>query len=223
MDPSVRRTLTADVADELHDCREQWEHLEAELETAKERLHESEAREQFLGMRLFKYKSKLAAQARYLEQEERIIFHQCDQRAGQQNDPENQAEDEVLRSNWERRKLKLRQASDLVPDIQGTYRQILVQCEALRRTIQSLEIRCRHFQRMQRECFAFVAKAHELEDKPLTIEEHSTGEEGASSPEVEMEMSRFIRSSQPSQHYLPRADDIRSLGSHDSKPLSPPV
>jgi chromosome segregation ATPase len=218
MDPSVRHALAEDVEDEINDSQEEWSRLEDELAEARERLRDSEAREKFLGMRLYKYQQKMREQARCLEQDERVILHRREGRANQlRDDPEHQAEDEVLLANWERRKTKWGQENDLLESIQGTHKQILVDCEMLRRTIRSLEIRCRHFQCMRRECTDFVVKAHELNDRPVTNEEHSRGEEDDSTPE--MEMSHFISSTRPSKHDQPCANDIltRSYGAQDSE------
>lgn len=212
MDPAVRHALAGDVSDEVHGTNDDWRALEQELADAQKQLRDSEAREQFLGMRIYKYQQRLNDQALLLKDEQAKLRAREDERTTEQptgnneNDNDHDPEEggvgggkchvenqEILerdRAAWDRRMVKWEEESDLLLSIQETHKAILVDCENMRRQIRNLEKRRVQFKSMRQECASFVAKASQVQ---AGSDEVNRGSDSPPAPEEEVELSPSTR------------------------------
>lgn len=233
MDPAVRHALAGDVADEVQGTEDEWREVERELAEAREQLQASEAREQFLGMRTYKYQQMLNDQARRLkdeqaklqEREERVSVSKSNEEEEGEMDPEEGGgdyhvegqEQEILqrdRAAWDRRMVKWEEESDLLQSIQEKHKAILVECENMRRKIRSLEKRRLQFQSMQQECSSFVDRAAQVNENRET--------DSLPTPEVELPpRTRALPTLQP-EDSPQGGDETMTLLVSDSE-VAPPV
>ena len=163
MDPTTRRALVAasceltvndDTASELHD-------LETQLTTAKAQLESSRQKEQFLDLRVRKYRAALDERAAELKAQRQQVVLLQQQQQQPSHDDDTTADDELLLLQLERRMEKWEQDEDALEKIVETHQQILVACEEVRRTIDALEKKKASIESMNRECEEFLTLARE--------------------------------------------------------------
>jgi hypothetical protein len=187
MDPTVRAALARDVAEQVEqgEVNEELEAIEQDIETAKQLLQQSEAKETFLGQRCAQYRKALDERARLLRQEhddlndarkkQQLLQESSNSAAAvvvaaaEATDHEegnttcdisNNNNDAILQEQDEdltRRLEKWEKDEDALVAIVETHKQILANCEEIRRKIKELE-------RKRAECCAMAGECRDFLD-----------------------------------------------------------
>lgn len=163
LDPLVRSALAIDLADRLplDDLTE----IEQELQQAKAALTTASEKEVFLGQRCRHYRKVLDERAQALKDEQ--IANRDDDNSDN-NDDDAESSSPPDSSDLEQRLEAWERDEDALQKIVETHKEILVQCETMRRTIDRLERKRVQIFKMQNECQEFLEAAHESTVVPET-------------------------------------------------------
>lgn len=136
LDPVARAALADEIALEDNDLRTEMEQIEAELEQAKRTLLEFVRKETFLGQRSRQYRLTLDDRARELSEKQRELRRRSDGNddTDLEDDSLHQRQRQLddLLEKWER-------DQDALDNILKIQKEILVNCEGMRRHIKELE------------------------------------------------------------------------------------
>jgi len=170
MDPVARSALAHQVETEIDDASlvQELQELEENLKQAQDQLKQAQEKEQFLGVRIHKYKRLLKEQQERLYDQEKELHEEVGGREEvRQRQPDTQDDEEgrhqdVVTAAYEEldeRRAKLRKDQVALQQIIDTHKTILASCETTKRTIRTLTEKRKKMLKMRTECEEFLVEA----------------------------------------------------------------
>jgi hypothetical protein len=220
MDPEKRAALVDQVGTDLSLGRddallESLREIEGELAEAEHLLLTSQGKEQFLGVRVRKYRKALDDQAEQLRRERNQLKKRDPETAATDGgatdgvgdvDTADMDEETAEERELERRMEKWEKDEDALQKIVATHKDILVYCETIRRKIRELKAKREEVSSKAQECQEFLLAAAEAE------EAHFAGTEAAEEEEesrTAVEMSSLAPSEQQQQEHQDEENTIQ--------------
>mmetsp|Transcript_8185 Transcript_8185/g.18385 ORF Transcript_8185/g.18385 Transcript_8185/m.18385 type:complete len:275 (-) Transcript_8185:118-942(-) len=199
LDPGVRTALAEEIGQDEHGLETDLAQIEAELTHAKATLAEFQKKETFLGQRSRQYRLALDDRARRLAEEQRELQHQLKSNSDDDDDIEDNALTRQRQQVLEERMEKWEKDEDALTTIVETHKEILANCERIRRKIKELEKKQVECRQMSNENQDFLQAAISNDDEEGGGEDADGTDDEAGMGAVETEMSHLVTSSTPEE------------------------
>lgn len=160
LDPTIRSALQYDVAEETSSLDVELREVESELIEATARLNDALRKEQFVSLRISKYRKVLEERARALRSEQNeTTTATCSSvvvgEARETTPAESTSDQESFKQNLQ----QFEKDEAAMVTIIATHKQIVVDCELMRRSIDHLRKKKEHILSLTNECHVFLKSA----------------------------------------------------------------
>jgi hypothetical protein len=152
MDSHMSVALAKEYVDEF--SADEIPTIEEELNQARQNLQDSQEKEKFVGMRVYKYRAALEDQAGHLREQEAKLL----------TDVVDEEEAATTKADLESRLKKWGEDEVALNSIDLTHRKIVIRCEQMRREIIKLERKREHLYQLKGECDEFLEAVEEVDD-----------------------------------------------------------
>lgn len=156
LDPLVRTALAESIVNDTSDCRSACDELEEEIAQVSAALKLSVEKEQFIHGRYKHYEKELDLKAQALADED---------------------VDEETAPDVRKRRLQLENDKTLLESVKKSHKDMIVQCEKLRRKVMELERKREKVVQLQEQCQSFVDRAASSTTEKAPTQEGEVREE----------------------------------------------